>query len=352
MVVKTYTARNATDAMAQIQRDLGPEAVILRSKVARQSGLKGLFGAKVVRVTAAVDAVPKPAQTPSPAPTAAPVGTRPASGRPAPRPDTAAELVALLKQNEVEEGIARRIAQAAIRVHTDSSPCPAHELRGSARQAIEALLRVEAPIAPRAGGARVIALTGPRGVGKTTTAAKLAARFAAEIGPDVAVIRADRGTDRMRFGPEGAQVPVERAHSPAELRRTVDRHAHKRLVLIDTMGRSPLDAGGVNALADMLRAVPEAEPALTISATTKAGSLIEIAEAYAAIEPTRLVLTKIDETRCIGPLLALCARHPIPLTYVTTGPNVPDDIEPADSTRLSELILPEPSDGAGPLHHN
>jgi len=346
MVVKTYKARNTTEAMTQVKRDLGPEAVILRVKETRRPGLKGVFGGKLVLVTAAVDhpldevvqdvrpvtSREEPTGTPERAPALASELKTPAC--------TAEGLVAILKEHDVEEGIARRIAAAAIRVERDSGSDSRRCLLDFAWGAIETLLRSGGPISPQSDRPRVVAMTGPTGVGKTTTVAKLAARFCREIGPQVAIVRTDHGPSGICFGQNWAGVAVENASSPGELRRCVTKHQDKQLILIDTAGRGPFDGFGLEQLTAMLSAVPEAEVTLAVSATAKARSLTEVAEAFSAVSPKRFVLTKIDETKCLGSILSLCTRWGIPLSYVTTGPRIPEDIEPADSRKLSQFILP------------
>jgi len=339
MYVKTYQAKSTSEALAQIRKDLGPEAVILHVKESRRPGIKGILGEKVVLVTAAADepatfrrAARAEQYAPGPSRVKRPVEAARF------RRESAEELLAVLRENDIDEEIARRIAAAARRVHGEGGP--RLSLRESARLGIERLLTIGDPICMWPDRPRVIALTGPTGVGKTTTTAKLAIRFCSEIGPRVAVIRAGESARRMPVAEELKDLPVESAEDPSELRRCVDKHRDKLLIIIDTAGRGHLDVSGLGRLSELLSSVPEAEAALTVSATTKAADLVEIADAFSIFDPKRLVLTKIDETRRLGSVLGLCARRSLPLTYVTTGPRIPDDIEPANARRLSRFILP------------
>ncbi|MCC6425374.1 MAG: flagellar biosynthesis protein FlhF [Phycisphaerales bacterium] len=201
------------------------------------------------------------------------------------------------------------------------------------------------PIAPRTDGPKplVIALIGPTGVGKTTTIAKLAAEHALRARLRVALITADRyrigAVDQLQAYAEIIGVPMQIAGTPDEMARAVDRVRQCDLVLIDTAGRSPKD----NQRVDELRAVVDAASAdhrlLVLSAAASEAAMRRVAGRFAALRPSGLVLTKLDEAAHMGSLVNLPRAAHLPISHITTGQDVPDFIEPARPDRLAGIVL-------------
>ncbi len=111
------------------------------------------------------------------------------------------------------------------------------------------------------------------------------------------------------------------------------------LVLIDTAGRSPRDEVKIRELADFLAEARPDEVHLVLSAVAAERSLRAAVERFALVRADRLILTKLDEADGLGGVLAVLGQADRPVSYLTTGQAVPDDIEPADRTRLARLIL-------------
>ncbi|MFP5304845.1 MAG: flagellar biosynthesis protein FlhF [Gammaproteobacteria bacterium] len=187
----------------------------------------------------------------------------------------------------------------------------------------------------------VIALLGPTGVGKTTTIAKLAARFAATHGTrDLALVT----TDHYRVGAQEQLftygrllgVPVQTAANAAELREALARLADRRLVLIDTAGMAARDRKLAAQFAELKAAQRPIRSWLVLSATTQAGDQDEILRRFGAARPHGCVLTKLDEATRIGGVLSAAIRHRLPIQYLCSGQRVPEDIARA---RADQLVL-------------
>lgn len=187
----------------------------------------------------------------------------------------------------------------------------------------------------------IIALVGPTGVGKTTTLAKLAARFAARFGTrDLALL----STDHYRVGAQEQLftygrllgVPVQTVDSAKALREGLLRFSDRKLVLIDTAGMAPRDRHLAQQLGELHAAGRPIERWLVLAATTQAIDQQEILRCYAPAEPKAVVLTKVDEATCLGGALSTLIRHRLPLTYVCDGQKVPEDIRAA---RADQLVL-------------
>ena len=192
-------------------------------------------------------------------------------------------------------------------------------------------------------GVRLVALLGTTGVGKTTTLAKIAAKFVLENGVNAALITADTyrisAVDQLKTYSDILGLPLEIVYNPAELNAAIERHKHKELILIDTAGRSQKNEYQMRELEEFLNVNPRIEKHLVISATTKLTDAREIMNKFSVVNPERLILTKIDETGSLGMVVNLLRNQKLALSYITTGQSVPDDIEPATADILTDFIL-------------
>ncbi len=187
----------------------------------------------------------------------------------------------------------------------------------------------------------VIALVGATGVGKTTTIAKLAARYVQHWGlRDVALIT----TDHFRIGAQEQLftygrllgVPVLTADNQRELCLALEKLKDRKLVLIDTAGMSPRDQNLQKQFA-MLSGLPVPNrTALVLSATSQGADLDDQYRRFAAADPSAVILTKLDEATRVGSAISAIVRQGIPLAYVTDGQRVPEDLSPA---RPDQLVL-------------
>lgn len=194
-------------------------------------------------------------------------------------------------------------------------------------------------------GKRVILCVGPTGVGKTTTIAKLAARSSLELGRSVSIISLDTfrvgSVEQIRRFAELIGVRFQVGQDPATIRASI-ASARTDIVLVDTASLPPDDAtsrarveachgADPNAAMDVLLAMPAMTPG------SDAERLVKI---YSASKPTGLVITKLDETDRAGGVLHAAATGGIPVAYLSRGPKVPEDIEPATVEAFLDVVLP------------
>ncbi|MBF1681413.1 MAG: flagellar biosynthesis protein FlhF [Selenomonas artemidis] len=194
-------------------------------------------------------------------------------------------------------------------------------------------------------GSRVVAFIGTTGVGKTTTLAKVAAHFVLEQNLKGALITADTyrisAVEQLKKYAEILGLPVEVVYSAADLKKAIARHRSKDFILVDTAGRSQYNDFQMDELKQLLAAHPRMEKHLVVSATTKEQDAAEIMARFSACKPDRIIFTKTDETRSVGVVLNLLAGKELPLSFLSNGQSVPDDIIPATAQRLAELLLRE-----------
>jgi flagellar biosynthesis protein FlhF len=196
---------------------------------------------------------------------------------------------------------------------------------------------------PRPGRRKVIALVGATGVGKTTTIAKLAANFRLRSGIKMGLVTVDTfrvaAVEQLRTYAEIIELPMKVVTNPLEMRRALDELAGLDLVLIDTAGRSPKDDLQIQELKSLLAEAHVDEVHLVLSLTSNPRMLELSAAKFATAGTTAMILTKLDEASGMGALLSVARRIDLPISYLTAGQAVPDDIEPAHPRRIARLIL-------------
>lgn len=185
----------------------------------------------------------------------------------------------------------------------------------------------------------VVAVVGPTGVGKTTTIAKLAARWCLKHGgQDVALV----STDGYRIGARDQlltyarilDVPMHVADGGKDLNKVLERLKHKRLVLVDTAGMSQRDQRIPEQLNALRLGLGSARVLLAVPAGGEAKAVDEIVRVYGRIAPDACVLTKIDEAASLGAALSAVLRRELPIAYLCDGQRVPEDLHDALPRRL------------------
>jgi len=185
----------------------------------------------------------------------------------------------------------------------------------------------------------MIALLGPTGVGKTTTIAKLAARFALRHGKqNVALVTTDSyrigAHEQLRIYGRILDVPVFIANDSKELSTVLTSLQDKRLVLIDTAGMSQRDVRLSEQFSVINQGSPLIRSFLVLSATTQMTALDETVKVFNAAEPEACIITKTDEATSLGPVLSVISKYQLPMAYVTDGQRVPEDIRLARKGNL------------------
>ena len=176
-------------------------------------------------------------------------------------------------------------------------------------------------------------------------AAKIAANFRLRDNIKMGLITVDTyriaAVDQLKTYAEIIDLPMKVVSTPREMQQALDELMGLDLILIDTAGRSPSDDLKIQELESLFREVAIDEVALVMSMTSSVRSLEAIAERFKVAHPTSMILTKLDEAPVMGSLLTLSQKVQLPIQYLTTGQDVPDDIEPANAARMARLIAGE-----------
>jgi flagellar biosynthesis protein FlhF len=371
MRIKRFEARDIHSAMAMVKEELGEDAVILSTRTLKpQDGTAATRRARV-EIVAAMDYDQEQLTVPPPEPLSRSSALWPAGqgyDSRGPRLNTVPPPDAPGRQ----EGFKHTLSTELAARKTDADPirleandlrlrlanflkrqyCAGQETKNNGRGAkaepatppagrpdprqvaqwrekiIEQLRII--PLAPERGaGPTVLALVGPTGVGKTTTAAKIAAWYSIHESLNVALVSMDcyriGATDQLRTYAKIMRLPCEIVLRRQDLTTALARHQDKDLVIIDTAGKSPYDPGHIRELADWFATVAGIEAHLVVSATCKKEDLRHLLRAYEALRVNGLVLTKLDETRAYAALCQELAESPLPISCLCTGQRVPED---------------------------
>lgn len=260
-------------------------------------------------------------------------------------PESLFHIYARLLDAEVEEGLARELVEELRAATSTTDRGDPLLLEARLKRLLSAEISVGGAIRLVPGECRVVALIGPTGVGKTTTLAKLAAHFRLREKRQVGLITVDTyriaAVEQLRTYAEIIDLPMEVVSTPRDMRHAIARLAHLDLVLIDTAGRSPSDELKIQELKSFLAEAGAHEAHLVLSSVASAATLERAARQFAPCGVSGLTLTKLDEAGGLGNLLPLLRASRLPLRYLTDGQNVPDDIQPADASKLVERIFAE-----------
>jgi flagellar biosynthesis protein FlhF len=392
MHLKRYRSATVREALAQARTELGPDALVLSTRLVGVRGLRGWLGAREVELTAAHDSVMSESRPSARSADMAEEiartfggletttsfsrlgGTQGGSfgggltshangptrgGRTADqvasdrfaermerRDEDDAEAAAgpVKKDGSIEALIARLCATG---LHRDFAERIAHgvprlQRRNGSLAALERSVATE--LAGFAAGeeayAAVELFVGPPGAGKTTTIAKIAAQERARRGQKLNLLAADGfrvgAVEQLRIYADiiGSQFAV--ARTPAEIERSI--LTTRGTVLVDTAGRSVRDPRAQEVVA-MLSGLPGVRTHLVMPAAASVRDLRNVLDAYGEKGPNRVVLTRVDEADSVSPLMHVLHERNLKVSYLGTGQRVPEDLERATPARLAAHVL-------------
>jgi flagellar biosynthesis protein FlhF len=366
MKIKRYTAVSMRAALAQVRAEQGPDAVILSSR-------RGEDGIEVIAAVDYDEALFADAnrqrqapimRTATPAPAAAPaMAQRPAQRSAAPDMGYGAmqrELQDL--RRVVETGLAgmtwsdkrlREPLQARVLEELsamDIAPDVALALAAFTprRTSLEnpshiplALLAKHLPIVndPTCVSGGITAVVGPTGAGKTTTIAKLAARWCMQHGSeDLALVSMDGhrigAREQLMTYARILGAPMHAANGAQELLRVLERLKSKKLILIDTAGMGPRDERLTEQLSALKYGASGARVLLALPAQAEGQALDEIVCAFVRVKPAACILTKVDEAASLGAAISTVLRHKLKIAYICNGQRVPEDLHASHLKRI------------------
>jgi len=401
MQAKTYQAPTMAMALGEVKKDLGPSALILRTRHFRQGKVLGLFGGKKmweVRAAPHCDAVADTFVSPffhsnadqvpsepvehlrdgaSAVPVEAPVSTamvepfekkqadheslvrkmtevhRMVSSLLSVRPPSHAEQMpvelAIYHQQLLDQDVDKEIADQVIDQLKSSTVGLAIPGEDVLRSRLTDIITRRVNVGPSFEDAdesdkpRLICLVGPTGVGKTTTIAKLAADLKIHHNKSVGLITIDTyriaAVDQLKTYADIIGVDLQAVLTPGELHTAIHRLQDRDVILIDTAGRSQNDEMKLNELRTFIDAARCNEVHLVVSAASSQKVAKAAVRKFSPLNPNRIIISKLDEAETFGMILNLAVATEAAVSYVTTGQDVPDDISPAKADVLAECVM-------------
>lgn len=369
MIIKRYIGNTMQDAMAQVKADLGSDAIILNTRRIRKKGLVSWFTKPLIEVTAAAD---NDIIGFSNREINHNVVTRDTARddysyyKFEKKVDAMEEMIKklvtefgrdldkgssktfgenqayfdILISNEVNQKYAIEIMEKATELYTGRNL----EFSQCFEQVILDYLGEDVqPIEVTPGQRKIVLFVGPTGVGKTTTLAKLAAGFAIEDGKKVGLITSDTyriaAVDQLRVYAEILGIPMSVIYSPKDISVALEEHKDRDIILIDTAGRSIKDESHEKEIKEIIEYGNIHDIYLVISANSSYQGCLDILNSYEFLGEYKLIFTKIDEITTYGSIINCKLISRRPLSYITTGQNVPVDIEIANIHKIKDLLM-------------
>jgi flagellar biosynthesis protein FlhF len=358
MRLKSYYAATVEAAMRLARQELGEEAMLMNSRPSPPEAKH--MGAYEVVFATGVEPSPSRAPQPEvPAPAIAAevaeirrqlhrMSTALARVRPQRHTGLASgrvhpwitEVFEELTSAEVDEGIATAIASALDQHAIALDP---ERTRDAVGQLLFGYCNVAPSLGAPAASRRIAALIGPPGSGKTTALVKLAVRYGLTTRRPTQILSIDTtriaAADQLRTFATILGAGFEAVESVPALTRSLEEHTRKDLVLIDTPGYSPGDMEYAGELAAWISARPDIDRHLVLSCAMKSTDVSTMVERFAVFQPSKLIFTHLDETSTFGSLVNIAAQARIPVSFLSCGQRIPEDLEPASLHRIVELVL-------------
>ncbi len=349
MRVKKFRGKSMNEAVARMRDEFGDEAVILQTKKVKQGGILGIFAKKHYEVIGALDPnLNTDNKTASVLTNNQNNNNQSENPKPATTDRThwntaIQELYKQLRTQEIPHALALELIKSVLsKVPKEQWNTPAL-LQNQLRMIISSYILVEQPW-EFSDSTKVVVMVGPTGVGKTTTIAKLAANYSLIGNKKVGLITIDTyriaAVDQLKTYADIINVPLKVAYTVGELKQALDSFHNMDLVLIDTSGRSHLNLMQMSELHAALKQI-NAKIYLVLSAATKSQDLTAIINAFKVLGIDSIIITKLDETQSYGILIQAANYGKAPISFITNGQSVPDDIQVAAESNLINLILGE-----------
>jgi flagellar biosynthesis protein FlhF len=360
MKMKRYVGQSVEEALQRIKSEMGNNAVILnKRRIKPGKGIFKIFKKPVYEILAAIDEYEYNA---GPTDKSSDNGYRGLEkkvdrlntsidaiiNKMAPDvgddlPDNLASFYALMKDNDIDPEIIHFIIEGVKNKINLNTEYDKEYLYYKFKQEIAACFKKVKPIELSNGEPAVAVFVGPTGVGKTTTLAKLAAHYAVIMKKKVGIVTCDTyriaAVEQLKTYSEIMNVPIKVIYQHGDIEDAMTEFRDKDVILVDTAGGSHRDKIKLMELKKTLKKVGKQQTFLVLSAATNYKNSMDIISSYNFLKDYRLLITKIDESISNGIILNLAVKSSKALSYITTGQNVPDDIEKVDGERIASLIL-------------
>lgn len=370
MKIKRYIVDSLPQAIQRIRVELGENAVILNTKETKTGGFLGLFQRKKFEVIAASedsapkDVVPSVPQEVNMAPVESEVLQRInqmeqllgdfIKNQNLPElqtPSVLAKWLKRLEEQEVDEDVIQFIVKKIMSHHPSIDQQTEQEVAGIVLSTLTRLFQDGIALEDLDPNATLITLIGPTGVGKTTTIAKLASRQVLFQRKKVGFLTADTfriaAIEQLKTYANILNIPIEVVESPDQLKQSLVNLKNCQMIFMDSAGRNYLEEQYIEEINKYLSQKLKQENHLVLSMTTRWKDMRRIVEKMKSVQIDRVILTKWDESTCYGAALNLVYHYPYPLSFLSLGQGVPEDIMLADPEYMAKKIMGVDEDETG-----
>lgn len=357
MKVKRYIGNTTHEAMTKLKKELGSEAVVLNTRTIKQKGLLGIFKKPLVEITAAYEK------------------NDPLDLKNIHEDNLVninRELIVLrnminqistdVKEKDIEipteldsyrskliengvEYITATSILKKLNEQVDFNNKDSAIVKGIIKQTLMEYIGQVKPLNLDNPYQKIIFFVGPTGVGKTTTLAKIAAQLVMKRKYDIGLITSDTyriaAIDQLKAYSDILQLPLEVIYNEADMYKTLVTFKDKDIIFVDTAGRNHRDIDENDEIFKIMDSIKNKEVFLVLSGTTDYSTLKSIINHYSFIKDYKIIFTKIDESEGLGNILNVKFLTQNPVSYITTGQNVPDDIEILDKEKVACHLIGE-----------
>ncbi|QQY80719.1 flagellar biosynthesis protein FlhF [Keratinibaculum paraultunense] len=356
MKIKKFYGVSTYDAMLKMKKELGSDAVILNTRTVREKGLIGFFKKPKVEITAVYEEkdafklnvsnnnlnkinqelenlknmvegisssiVEKKTEIP--------------------------KKLEIYQKKLIENGVNYYIATAILKTIEEQI-----NLKDQDEERIEEIVKYTLleyigdakPLCLNKGEQKVVFFIGPTGVGKTTTLAKMAAQLVINNQYNIGLITSDTyriaAVDQLKTYSDILKLPLKVVYDEKDMFQALANFREKDIILVDTAGKNHKQIDEKDEIVNIMKSVKNKEIYLVVSGTTSYNTLKSIISHYDFIEDYSIIFTKIDEADNYGNVLNAKYLTKKPVSYITTGQNVPDDIEIFDRDKAVKCLIGE-----------
>jgi flagellar biosynthesis protein FlhF len=383
MIIKRYRVKNMNEAIARIKHELGKEAVIVSQRKVRKAGIRGFFSKKIIEVTAAVDneeekdlqsdsmkgsiealkraVSDKSEQFTEKRRRSNNINTMTRSYTDNIQYKNDERLIKEVHKmrsmlTEIMENSSGSLGKSKLQLKLENSDLNESVIKKIIRNmdCIEEDIDEEEKLKIAVGDMikvdtkpleNVVVLVGPTGVGKTTTIAKLAGRISLIEKKSVGLITIDTyrigAVEQLRTYADIMNIPFKVVLTIKDMEKAVEDMKKCDVILVDTTGRNSKNKMQISELRAFIDKLNTENIHLVMSCTTKNRDIDVIVNGYKELRYSNVIITKLDETSTYGSILNILEVAKKPISFVTTGQNVPEDIKNMNSSELTKLVIGE-----------
>lgn len=356
MRIKKYVGYTTHEAMNKLKKELGSEAVILSTRTIKQKGLLGFFKKPMVEITAAYensrsnkgDLYDERLNRISYELNVLKDMVQKISSEVKDNGSKLPEQLEKYKHKLIENGVDYSIANSIFKRLNEQisfEDKDSFEIKTILRETLLEYVGLAEPLNTDDLNQKLVFFIGPTGVGKTTTLAKIAGKLVMEGKYNIGLITSDTyriaAIEQLRVYSDILQLPLKIIYNEEDMYKALVNLNDRDIILVDTAGRNHKEIQEGDEIFKAMNSIKNKEVFLVLSCTTEYKILQSIIKQYNFIPDYKIIFTKVDECENLGNILNVKMLTNKPLSYITTGQNVPDDIELINREKIVNSLLGE-----------